>query len=114
MTFFPYHFRGLISVMQCRYTEHWLSSFDDCYNEPPPVLHRGGKDYCPMWRKFRNVVVAQVKRETAIFSSFGRIVESEKRHLKDCRHCIIRADKWTDKVQRHIWDAEDSPFTSFL
>jgi len=96
-----------------RYNEHWLNLFDDCYNDPPPVLHRGGMADCGLWRKFRNVVVSQVKREKAIFSSFDRIVEGAKHYLKDCRHCRIRADKWTGRVHGHMW--EDEPkFTLFL
>jgi len=101
--------------MQRRYTEYWFNLFDDCYQDPPPVLHPGAMESCKMWRKFKNVVVAQVKREIAIFSSFGSIVEDAKDYLKDCRHCGIRADRWTERVQRHIVRREGTkPFTSFL
>ena len=90
-----------------------MSLFDDCYNEPSPVLHRGGVVDCKLWRKFRHVVVSQVKREVVIFSSFDSIVEGAKHHLKDCRHCCIRADNWTGRVHRQNW--EDMPkFTFFL
>ena len=65
-----------------------------------------------MWRKFRNVVVSQVKREMAVFSSFGSIVEDAKHYLKDCRHCCIRADNWACRVPRHMGDVPK--FTSFL
>ncbi|KDR73372.1 hypothetical protein GALMADRAFT_1341949 [Galerina marginata CBS 339.88] len=99
-----------------RYTEHWLGLFDDCYNEPPPVLHRGGEKECRMWRKFRNVVLAQVKREAVIFLSFNGLVDGARHYLKDCRHCGIRADRWTERVRRNAWEVESmgSPFTSFL
>ncbi|KAF8234764.1 hypothetical protein L208DRAFT_1259924, partial [Tricholoma matsutake] len=75
-------------------------------------VHRGGNEDCGKWRKFRNVVVAQVKREIAVFSSFDRIVEYAKHYLKDCRHCCIRADRWIGQVQGHVWDMPK--FTSFL
>lgn len=101
--------------MQRQYTDHWLNLFSDCYDDPPPVLHPGGTPYCNMWRKFRNVVVAQVRREITIFSRFDDIVEGAKHYLKDCRHCGIRADKWTEKVQRHISVGERmTPLTTFL
>jgi len=96
----------------CRYSEHWVDLFDDCYNEPPPVLHPGAMKDCGKWRKFRSVVVSQVKHEIAIFSSFEGIVEGAKHYLKDCRHCCIRANHWTGRVCRY---SQDMPkFTSFL
>jgi hypothetical protein len=104
---------GLTYVIQCQYQKHWFNLFVDCYDDPPPVLHRGGTEDCKMWRKFRNVVVSQVKREVAIFSSFGSIVDETKHYLKDCRHCCIRADSWTKRVQRHIWEVNPK-LTSFL
>jgi hypothetical protein len=101
--------------MQRRYTEYWFDLYDACYDDPPIVLHPGGMDYCERWRKFRNVVVAQVKRDITIFSRFDGIVDDAKRYLKDCRHCGIRADKWAERVLRHTIDLESrTPFTSFL
>ena len=102
-------------MVQRRYNERWRESFDDCYNEPPPVLHRGGIEDCGKWRKFRNVVVSQIRREVAIFSCFDSIVEGAKHYPKDCRHCYIRADKWIDKVNGQSRRVENMPeFTSFL
>ena len=48
-------------------------------------------------------------------SRFDDIVEGAKQYLKDCRHCGIRADKWTERVLRHISIRERmTPFTAFL
>ncbi|KIM41087.1 hypothetical protein M413DRAFT_72405 [Hebeloma cylindrosporum] len=101
--------------MQSRYTDYWLGLFSDCYDEPPPVLHPGGTPDCKFWRKFRNVVVSQVRRELTIFSTFDKIVEDAEHHLKDCRHCGICARKWTERVARQHGIGECmTPFTSFL
>lgn len=107
-----YEYHPDIQVAWPRFNEHWRDSFNICYNEPHPVLHPGGKEDCGKWRKFRNVVVAQVKREIAVFSSFDGIVEGAKHYLKDCRHCCIRADRWIGQVQGRVWDMPK--FTSFL
>jgi len=101
-----------------RYKDHWLRLFSACYDEPQPVLHPGGTPNCIRWWKFRNVVVSQVRLEPAIFSRFYGIVESAKHHLKDCRHCGIRAERWADRVQRYNVLGEKgertTPFTAFL
>lgn len=100
-------------LMQVRYNEYWHDLFADCYAEPSPVLHRGGTQYCIRWRKFYNVVTSQVRREITIFSRFGEIVEEAKGRLRDCRHCEIRADRWTQIVQRNLYRDRKS-FTFFL
>ena len=101
--------------MQRRYNEYWLGLFDDCYDEPPTVMHPGGTPNCNKWRKFANIVRSQVKHEIEIFSEFDEIVEGKKHYLDDCRHCGIRADMWTRKVQRQISIGEYmTPFTTFL
>ena len=37
------------------------------------------------------MVVSQVRREVAIFSKSGSIVDGAKHHLKDCRYCRMRS-----------------------
>jgi hypothetical protein len=115
---FPLHCEArtnLCLLMQTRYKDYWLDLFSDCYDELPPVLHPGGTPDCIRWRKFRNVVISQVRRELTIFSRFDDIVEGTKHYLRDCRHCGIRADSWTRRVLRHISIGERmTPFTTFL
>ena len=118
VSFFPLHCKSRTNfflLMQHQYNDYWHNLFSDCYDEPPPVLHPGGTPYCYRWRKFWNVVTSQVRREITIFSRFDDIVEGAKHYLKDCRHCGIRADRWTERVQRHISIGERmTPFTTFL
>lgn len=102
-------------LMQSRYNGHWHDLFADCYDEPPPVMHPGAIPSCRKWRRFRHEVTCKVRREIAIFSKFDDIIEGAKHYLKDCRHCGIRADRWTGRVQRHISIEERmTPFTTFL
>jgi hypothetical protein len=89
-------------LLQFCYNDYWLDIFSDCSNEPPPVLHPGGTPDCIRWRKFRKVVISQVRHGRAIFSRFDDIVEGTKHYLKNCRHCGIRADRWTERVLQHI------------
>jgi hypothetical protein len=101
-----------------RYNEYWRSLFEVCYNEPQPILVSGGIPSCQCigWRKFRNVVISQVKREIAIFSKFGNIVDDARYHVKDCGHCDKRADRWKKRVLRQHISIGDSttPFSTFL
>jgi len=101
-------------ILSRQYSEHWSGLFDACYKEPPPILHRGGEKDCRYWRKFRNVVVSQVRHEVGIFSMFGSIVEGAKYHLKDCRHCNIRANNWVNRVPDIFIRNNPPRFTSFL
>jgi len=100
-----------------QYRDYFLNLFSECYDEPPPVLHPGGTPSCKKWPKFRHMVISNMRRELAIFSKFSDIVESTKHHLGDCRHCGIRADRWTIRVQRRIFGEKGegmTPFTTFL
>ena len=105
-------------LIQTQYKNYWLNLFSACYDEPPPVMHPGRTLDCIRWRKFRNVVISQVRLELAMFSRFYLMVESTKHYLKGCRHCGIRAERWTDRVQRHnILGAKGertTPFSAFL
>lgn len=110
-----YHIHGICLLVQFQYRERYLENIRLMYNYVPPFvgLHKGGIKDCGLWAPFELAVLRRLLKLTSLVgadAAGSTIIHEEMEPLRDCTHCMRRADKWATSTSLN---QQDVSWTSF-